>query len=50
MAEFDRAGMQCASPNPSVFAASDPYIFVFYFLPRESAPAMLAALTAAEAG
>lgn len=49
MAEFDRARMQRASPNPAVFAASDPYVFVFYFLPREAAPAMLARLRAAEA-
>ena len=42
--------MQRASPNPAVFEASDPYVFVFYFLPREAAPAMLAALRAAEAG
>ncbi|TDH60168.1 FkbM family methyltransferase [Dankookia rubra] len=50
MASFDRATMQRASPNPAVFEASDPYVFVFYFLPREAAPAMLAALRAAEAG
>ena len=50
MAGFDRATMQRASPNPAVFEASDPYVFVFYFLPREAAPAMLAALRAAEAG
>ena len=43
MASFDRATMQQASPDPTVFAASDPYVFVFYFLPREPAPAMLAA-------
>jgi FkbM family methyltransferase len=45
---FDRATMQVASPDPSVFAASDPYVFVFYFLPREHAAAMLATLRAAE--
>jgi len=49
MAGFDRRAMQRASPNPAVFEASDPYIFVFYFLPREQAPAMLARLRAAEA-
>ncbi len=49
MAEFDRATMQVASPDPSVFAASDPYVFVFYFLPREWAPAMLDRLRKAEA-
>jgi FkbM family methyltransferase len=50
MAAFDRATMQCASPNPAVFEASDPYVFVFFFLPRECAPGMLARLRAAEAG
>lgn len=48
MAAFDRATMQRASPNPAVFEASDPYVFVFYFLPREAAAAMLARLRAAE--
>jgi len=48
MAGFDRATMQRASPNPAVFEASDPYVFVFYLLPREAAPAMLATLRAAE--
>jgi FkbM family methyltransferase len=47
MAEFDRAAMHRASPNPAVFEASDPYIFVFYALPREFAAAMLARLRAA---
>ena len=37
MAEFDAATMQVASPDPAVFAASDPYIFSFFFLPAESA-------------
>ncbi|HEV7456742.1 MAG TPA: FkbM family methyltransferase [Roseococcus sp.] len=32
-AAFDAATMQVASPDPSVFAASDPYIFTFFFLP-----------------
>jgi FkbM family methyltransferase len=41
MAALDRATMQRASPDPSVFEASDPYVFVFYALPRESAAAML---------
>ena len=50
MAEFDRATMQVASADPSVFAASDPYVFVFYVLPREQAPAMLDRLRRAEAG
>lgn len=44
MAEFDRATMHRASADPSVFEASDPYVFVFYALPREHAPAMLARL------
>jgi hypothetical protein len=50
MAKFDPATMQVASPDPTVFAASDPYVFVFYFLPREQAPAMLDRLRKAEAG
>ena len=50
MASFDRATMQQASPDPTVFAASDPYVFVFYFLPRELAPAMLARLREAGTG
>jgi FkbM family methyltransferase len=44
VAALDRARMQRASPDPSVFEASDPYVFVFYALPRELAPAMLARL------
>ena len=44
MAALDRPTMQQASADPSVFAASDPYIFTFYFLPSETAPAMLARL------
>jgi FkbM family methyltransferase len=48
IAEFHRPTMQRASPDPTVFAASDPYIFVFYALPREHAAAMLATLRAAE--
>lgn len=47
MAALDRATMQRASPDPSVFAASDPYVFVFYALPREHAAGMLARLEAA---
>ena len=47
MAEFDRALMHRASPNPAVFEASDPYVFVFYALPREHAEEMLARLRAA---
>ncbi len=41
---LDRATMQRASPDPSVFAASDPYVFIFYCLPQEQAAAMLAKL------
>jgi FkbM family methyltransferase len=48
MATFDRAAMHRASADPTVFGASDPYVFVFYFLPREHAAAMLATLRAAE--
>lgn len=44
---LDRATMQRASPDPSVFEASDPYVFVFYALPREDAAGMLAHLKAA---
>jgi FkbM family methyltransferase len=47
MAALDRATMQRASPDPSVFEASDPYVFVFYALPREDAAGMLARLKAA---
>jgi FkbM family methyltransferase len=41
MAELDRATMQRASSDPSVFEASDPYVFVFYALPREESAAMV---------
>jgi FkbM family methyltransferase len=47
MDALDRATMQRASPDPSVFEASDPYVFVFYALPREDAAGMLARLRAA---
>lgn len=50
MAEFDRDTMHRASPNPAVFEASDPYVFVFYALPRERAGEMLARLRAAAGG
>lgn len=43
---LDRPTMQRASPDPSVFEASDPYVFVFYALPREDAAGMLARLRA----
>ena len=48
MAGFDRARLHQANPNPSVFDSPGEYVFVFYFLPREQAPAMLSALRAAE--
>lgn len=48
MREFHRPGMQRASPDPADFDVSDPYIFVFYALPRELAEGMLATLRAAE--
>lgn len=44
VAALDRPTMQRASPDPSVFEASDPYVFVFYALPREHAAAMLTRL------
>jgi FkbM family methyltransferase len=37
MAAFDAATMQVASPDPAVFAASDPYVFTFYAWPVERA-------------
>ncbi len=36
---FEAATMQVASPDPAVFAASEPYIFTFFFLPSETAEA-----------
>ncbi len=47
VAALDRATMQRASPDPSVFAASEPYVFIFYALPREESDAMLARLRGA---
>lgn len=44
LAEFDAATMQVASPDPAVFAASDPYVFTFYAWPTERAAEVLAAL------
>lgn len=44
IAALDRATMQRASPDPSVFEASDPYVFIFYALPQEQAAAALAQL------
>lgn len=39
IASFEAATMQVASPDPAVFAASEPYIFTFFFLPSETAEA-----------
>ena len=44
VAALDRPTMQRASPDPSVFEASDPYVFIFHALPREHAAGMLARL------
>jgi len=44
MADLDRVTMQRASSDPSVFEASDPYVFVFYALPREESAVMLETL------
>jgi FkbM family methyltransferase len=41
---LDRTTMQRASPDPSVFGASDPYVFIFYAWPRERAGEVLATL------
>jgi FkbM family methyltransferase len=43
IATFDSATMQVASPSPAEFSASDPYVFVFYFVPPDRV-AELAAL------
>ncbi|MBU8541341.1 FkbM family methyltransferase [Falsiroseomonas tokyonensis] len=43
-AEFDAATMQVASPDPAVFAASDPYVFTFFAWPAERSAAIQAAL------
>lgn len=37
LSRFDAATMQVASPDPAIFAASEPYIFSFFFLPAEAA-------------
>lgn len=49
MASFDRQAKHRANPDPSKFEDPGDYVFVFYFLPREHAAAMLARLRAAEA-
>jgi FkbM family methyltransferase len=35
IAAFDQARMQVASPSPASFTASDPYVFVFFFVPPD---------------
>lgn len=47
LARFDAATMQVASADPAVFGASDPYVFIFFFLPREAEAALLARLAGA---
>ena len=44
LASLDAATMQVASPDPAVFAASEPYIFSFFFLPAETSAAQLSLL------
>ncbi|WP_203073567.1 FkbM family methyltransferase [Falsiroseomonas ponticola] len=44
LATFDAATMQVASPDPAVFAASDPYIFTFYAWPVERQAEVIARL------
>ena len=44
IAAFDAATLQVASPDPAVFAASDPYIFTFYAWPAEDSAAIRARL------
>ena len=43
-ADFDAATMQLASPDPAVFAASDPYVFTFFAWPAERSGEIRAAL------
>lgn len=43
IAAFDAATMQWASPSPASYEVSDPYVFVFFFVPAER-QAELAAL------
>ncbi len=44
LSDFDAATMQAASPDPAVFAASDPYVFTFFAWPQERAAEVLATL------
>ena len=39
---FDAGTLQRASPSPANFEASDPYVFIFYFVPPALRPALLA--------
>ena len=39
---FNAASMQVASPSPAEFSASDPYVFIFYFVPPHRMPEMFA--------
>ena len=41
-ASFEAARLQVASPSPASFEASDPYVFVFYFVPPERIGELLA--------
>ncbi|MGX9965679.1 FkbM family methyltransferase [Roseomonas sp. F4] len=43
-AAFNAATMQVASPDPAVFAASDPYVFTFYAWPAERSAEIRAVL------
>jgi FkbM family methyltransferase len=43
-ADFDATTMQVASPDPAVFAASDPYVFTFFAWPAERSAGIRAAL------
>ena len=47
LAAFAPERMQLASPDPGNFRVSDPYIFAFFFLPREAEAPLLARLAAA---
>ena len=42
MAEFEAGRMQVASPSPASFEASDPYVFIFYFVPPARVGELLA--------
>lgn len=40
--DFDASRMQVASPSPAEFSASDPYVFIFYFVPPDRVEELLA--------